>query len=686
MHRWRNALLVVAAACGLLLITFDWNWLRAPLAAFVTHRTQREFRLSDLHVQVGLTPVIRLRDVYFANAPWGNGVAMARIGVAEFTVSLRDLFAGRLLIRRVALTDATLNFERMADSRKNWALADPNDRSPSNVRIGTLSLTRGSLRYVEHGMPFQVTIAVDTLEPMAGASNAAAEVASAKASMSADTAVRPANRSYTTRSTFAGTYHEATFSGWALTGDALSFQESGESFPLRGHLVAGTTTLDVEGRVADAASLSAIDVKLRIAGQTLANLYPFLLLPLPASPPYRLEGHLLQRGAHYTLEGLRGLIGQTDVAGSADYVKRGARPLLAAKLHSALLRIVDLGPLIGVTTKSGEPPARPTQAETRTRASAQAKERSLSGDRILPSGMARGERLLPDGVFEGGRLKAIDAEVDITADEVRMPGYLRVDKVQAHIDLKDGVLQLTPLNFAMAGGQIVSRVTLDARQPDLRGAADISLQHLKLAQLMPNAPNLAKAQGSVGGRIILSGVGNSIADLAARSDGRVSLLMTHGAISNLLDAEAGLNGGKVLQLLIGGDREIALRCGAAVFEVKAGQGQSKILVVDTAQTRIDGAGSFDLDHERFDVIVTPRPKHAGILSLRTPVRLHGSFRHPDYTLDKQSLALRAGGAVALALLSPFAALLPLIETGPGADADCARLLPVKTRSDSTAKL
>ena len=660
MHRWRNALLVVVAAFAVLIIAFDWNWLRAPFEAFVTHRTQREFRLSDLHVKLGLTPVIRMRDVYFANTPWGNSAAMARIGVAEFTVSLRDLVAGRLLLQRVALTDATLNFERMADGRKNWVLADPNDRSPSNVHIGSVAVTHGTLRYVDNGMPFQISIAVETLTPKA-------------VSVATDTAAAPVNRNYTTRSAFAGKYHDATFSGEALTGDALSFQESGEPFPLRGHLVAGTTTLDIEGRVADAASISAIDVQLRMAGQTLANLYPFLMLPLPASPPYQLQGHLLQRGAQYTLEGLHGLIGQTDVAGDASYVKRGTRPLLTAKLHSSVLRLIDLGPLIGVTTRTSQSAGPTTQAETLTRASAQAKERATGGDRILPSGMAGGERLLPEGTIEGGRLKAIDAEVALTADEVQMPGYLRVDKVEARVDLKDGVLRLRPFNFQMAGGQIVSSMTLDARQPDLRGTTDISMRRLKLAQLLPNAPRLAKAEGSVGGRILLSGVGDSVADLAARSDGRISILVSHGEISNLLDASAGLNGGKVAQLLIGGDQDIAVRCGAAVFEVKGGQGKSDVLLVDTAQTRIDGAGTFDLEHEHFDVTITPRPKRAGILSLRTPVRLYGSFRHPDYSLEKTPLALRVGASVALALVAPLAALLPLIESGPGVDADCAHL-------------
>jgi AsmA family protein len=53
------------------------------------------------------------------------------------------------------------------------------------------------------------------------------------------------------------------------------------------------------------------------------------------------------------------------------------------------------------------------------------------------------------------------------------------------------------------------------------------------------------------------------------------------------------------------------------------------------------------------------------------VRLYGSFRHPDYQIEKGPLLARAGGALALAVTAPVAALLPLVENGPGRPTDCA---------------
>jgi uncharacterized protein involved in outer membrane biogenesis len=656
--------LALVALLLIVLVLFDWNWLRGPMNRAISEKTQRTFDSSHLDVELGWNPVIRLRDVYFANAEWADRTGerpMARIGTLEFSVSLRELFNGEVLVPRVALDQAELNFEIAKDDRRNWVLNEPSEASePSRFTISSLSVTEGRLRFVDQGLPMQFDVEVDTFDPAAEAKAAKAEAA-------------PVNDRYTTRYRFSGHYHDAKFSGNALTGDVLSFQDSKVPFPLKGTLNAGTTRLDVEGTVADAVNISGIDVRLKIAGRTLANLYPFLLLPLPASPPYQLSGHLTLDGNRYAMQDIQGRIGKTDVAGEAAYVERENRPLLTAKLHSKLLRLEDLGPLVGVTTKTTKDATPPTQAETSTRAQAAATERAANGERALPAGTIRGERLLPTGSFEGGRFKAIDAKADLTVERIDAPDFIALQNLRVGLNLTDAVLRLDPFNVDLADGQIVSRITLDARDPTLKANVDVQARKLRLARLVPPSPRLAPSTGSIGARAVLSGTGNSIADLAGKANGEISAVLSQGQISNLLDAVSGLNGGKIITLLMGGDKPIPIRCGAVAFDVRKGQGTSQVFVVDTDETRIEGSGGFDLAKERLDLTIAPKPKNAGILSLRTPVHVFGTFREPDFALDKAGLALRGGGAVALALINPLAALLPLIETGPGEDTDCARL-------------
>jgi len=69
----------MAGVILLILLVFDWNWLRAPLNQYVSQKTHRTFSSSDLHVRLGWTPTIRLKNVQFANAPWARGAQMARI-------------------------------------------------------------------------------------------------------------------------------------------------------------------------------------------------------------------------------------------------------------------------------------------------------------------------------------------------------------------------------------------------------------------------------------------------------------------------------------------------------------------------------------------------------------------------------------------------------------------------------
>jgi len=638
----------IVVALLLLCVLFDWNWFRRPLERYVSQKTERTFRISDLHVKLGFTPTIRMRDVYFSNAPWSKEEAMARIKELEFSVSLRDL-PEKILVPRVALTEPDLVFERLKDDRRNWTLSPPSDTSPSRLRISTLSVNKGHLRYLDHGEPLTLDVHADTFDP-------------ARQDKVRDADAKPVNNRYSTRYTFSGSYHGAGFSGNALTGEVLSFQESGVPFPLKGSLAAGTTRLEVEGTIADTVKISAIDASVKIEGRTLANLYPFLLLPLPASPPYRLQGQLVLNGNRYAVDNLSGRIGSTDLHGSAAYVSRQPRPLLTADLHSKLLKVEDLGPLVGVQTKeSGGKPAA-SQAQTRDRPSAKATSQATDPEHLLPSGS-----------FDGSRLQKIDAEVDLQVAKLQGPTALPLEGLRASLRLQDSVLRLSPLDFGFAGGTVASKVLLDARQPTLKSEVQVDFRRIRMDQLVPAQSDIAKGAGTLGASIQLKGSGNSIADAAAGANGRVSAAIANGRVSNLLDAASGLNGGKVLRLLAGGDRTIDVNCGGIAFDVQNGQGRSTLFVVDTAQTQILGSGTFDLARERFDMTIKPRPKRMGILSLRTPVRVFGSFRHPDYALEKVPLVARAGGALALAAVAPLAAVLPLIETGPGENTDCARV-------------
>jgi hypothetical protein len=60
------------------------------------------------------------------------------------------------------------------------------------------------------------------------------------------------------------------------------------------------------------------------------------------------------------------------------------------------------------------------------------------------------------------------------------------------------------------------------------------------------------------------------------------------------------------------------------------------------------------------------------VSLRGPLEIGGTFKDPSITPKAGPLVARVTAAAALFAITPPAALLALIETGPGEDVDCGR--------------
>jgi AsmA family protein len=154
----------------------------------------------------------------------------------------------------------------------------------------------------------------------------------------------------------------------------------------------------------------------------------------------------------------------------------------------------------------------------------------------------------------------------------------------------------------------------------------------------------------------------------------VALLMGRGQISNLLLELAGIDGAEIIKFLMGGDRNVTIRCAAAAFEVNRGLMETRALVLDTTDTVVYGHGSVSLANEVMDLTLRPYPKDMSILSLRSPLKVAGTLGAPRVGPDKGALAGRAGLALALGAVNPLLALAATVETGPGQDANCGPAL------------
>ena len=610
------AFLLIAAGLAL----FQWNWLRGPIGSAVHERTGRPFVIAgDLDVALIRGPLVRMKDVRFENPLWAQDAHLITAREAEFTIDFGALMQGRLVFPFVRLSEPLVSLERSADGQRNWILKVRDDGTEHAPEIRQLSIDHGVVRYRDAVEAVDITANVST---------------------QADPAERP------TKVVLSGSYKKVPMRGEAHAASVLNLQNTDRAFSMWLHLTAGQTVLEADGDFTDLAHFSKIDARLKIRGPDWARLYPVLPLALPTSPPYRFDGRLKRDGNQTTYESFSGQVGGSDLSGTGTFVMRDPRPFLKADLHSKVLDLKDLGPIVG---------AKPQITKV-------AKSPPVSG------------KVLPTDPFELERLNSMDADVRLNARQLRRPHQLPLDDLQARVKLENGVLAVDPLRFGIAGGTIDSSVTLDAHQDPIRTKARVRLQNAHINQLFPTVKLMKDSEGRLGANVELWGRGNSVAAMLGSASGEVGVAMTGGELSNLLVEFVGLDGGEAIKFLVGGDRKTPIRCAVGSFKVRNGVATSESIVLDTGDTNIGGAGTVNLRDEMLDITLRPQPKDMSILSVRSPIRLHGPFADPDVSVNKGPIVARAGASILLSLVNPLAALIPLVETGPGKDSDCTTLL------------
>lgn len=627
--RQRSAWILFALLMVLLVLLFDWNWYKRPLQAAVASATGRSFVIEgDLNVDLAFfRPTITAHGVVLGNVEWSGQDEMFRAERVDIQWAFWHLFAGRIYLPQVRLDGADLLLERDRERQTNWRFGDePRDAAASRglPDIDQLWLADSRLRLVEEPFRTDLSVEVRSDRPAEGETFAPVLLSGA------------------------GSYRGNDFLLQGRIDSPLLLAEQEKPFRIDLEARAGATRARATGALATPLQLDDFDLGFGISGDDMADLYTLLGLAIPTTSAYKLEGQLARVDGVWSYRGMSGVVGDSDLAGEVIVDGTRERTLLRADLRSERLDFDDLAGFIGGKPTVGEG-NRPVQAMT-------------------------GPRLFPDAPYDLAKLRAMDADVKLKARRVTSP-TLPLESLDGHLVLVDGELRLDPLSLGVAGGQVDTVVRLDSRQTPI--AADIALtaRRLELPRLAPDAA--PESTGRIGAQIDLRGRGNSVAAFMASANGDLDLAMGPGQISNLTLELAGLDIAEALRFLLGKDRVVPVRCGFADFTVVDGTMTLDNFAFDTTDTLLLAEGSADLGDESLDLVLKPRPKDASPFSLRSPLRVGGTFKSPTIRPQGGPLLLRSAAAAALFAVAPPAALLALVETGPGEDADCLKQVAPK---------
>ncbi len=626
-QRWLIAGAAVAVAILVLILLWDWNWFKGPVERAVQARTGRALQIGNLDVELGRTTTVRGDRIRFANASWAKQPQMASADRVEIDVRLWPLLRGSVQLPEIRLSRPDVLLETAPDKNQpgNWAFLTPG--GGQRLQLQRLRISDGRLQFI------------DAL----GRSNIDLAVHSGQA--------KQADAAPSVLVQGKGHWRGAAFSLKGGTESPLELSNSDHPFRIHLDAHAGATHAIADGSLTNPFQLQVFDLQFQLSGQDLDDLYPLIGIAIPSSPPYQLKGQLQRDHERWRYEKFSGRVGDSDLAGDVEIDVAGERPRLTANLLSRRLDFDDLAGFIGAPPRTG------------------GNETANAEQKAQAAQLAAKPTVLPDTPYNLGKLRAMDADVRWKAQRINAP-RLPLDDMDAHLLLDNGLLRLEPLNFGVAGGDIRSTIRMDARRPQISTTLNASLRRVQLGQLFPDAKLAEQASGGIGGTIHLSGTGNSIAAMLGSSNGDVGLGMGRGHIGNLLMELAGLDVAESLKFLFTGDKQIPLRCAFGDFSVRNGLMQSRALAFDTTDTLVIGEGSISLKQEQLDLLLRPRPKDRSILALRSPLHIGGSFKDPSFRPDFKALGIRGAIALTLASITPPAALLATIETGPGKDADC----------------
>ncbi len=641
-------LIAIPVIAIIFILTFDWNKARPWLNAKVSEAIERPFAIrgnlavqwevpakrmakSDRHLRDWMPwPHLIANDVHVGNPAHMKQMDMARVNQFSFSLNPFGLLHHTIGIPVLRFDAPYVELQRTDSTHYNWAYKKKDTESKWELDLERVVLTDGVVRVVDAITKADVTANVRTLDNDA---------------------------KYGIGFKVTGTYNGAPVTGGGKVGQVLSLKDQNTPYPVQADMRSGPARIAVEGTVTSPAKLKAVDLQLQLAGRSMAQLYNFTNITLPETPAFSTSGHLKgeldREHGRWTYEDFKGKVGESDISGKLVYEGGKPRGKLTGNVATRQLLFSDLGPLVGGDSN--------------------ASRKARGVDVVQPGG-----KVLPVERFRTERWKAIDADVRYTAEHIRREKTLPINKLSTHLIMKDGVITLAPLDFGVAGGTLRSTIRLDgsgAKGNTIAATAKVSARHIQIKQLFPTIEKMKATVGQINGDAQLSATGTSVAALLGSSNGEVKALVNQGTISKMLLEEMGLNVGNIIITKLFGDKQVQLNCLAADFNVTNGLMQSQVFVVDTDEAIIRVNGAINLGNEQMDLTIRPDTKALRLFTLRAPLYVRGPFSKPDVSVDKGVLALKAGGAAVLAAVAaPVAALIPLINAGPGESSDCGRLV------------
>lgn len=399
-------------------------------------------------------------------------------------------------------------------------------------------------------------------------------------------------------------------------------------------------------------------------GQNLKDLAEIVGASAPDTPPFDVNGELHMRQRTWSVEGLNGRVGDSDIGGIVSVDLKPKKPFLTVDLKSKKLDFDDMGIVFGLPADVG-------RGET-----------TNEEQRVAKAKYDRSARLIPDTHIDFARLAAVNADISYDASQV-VDAPFGINAMTIKGELRDKVLDFSRALVRTTGqGDLDTRIRIDARNDPARTRATGTLEKLPITRIV----NTSFVRGTLNGRFALNMTGSGFRQAFGSATGEAGIWSNNSEVAKIATEAAGLDVGEILLLLATNeDREyLKSRCLAGGLTFRNGLGQLNPAVIDNKDSLIAASGHIDLRNEAIDIEIFAEPHDVSIGKVFGDIRVKGTMRHPKISALDEKTVLQAGLSALLSSVTGALAALPFIEIGGEPDAPCAQLLAdARNPSDAT---
>ena len=238
--------------------------------------------------------------------------------------------------------------------------------------------------------------------------------------------------------------------------------------------------------------------------------------------------------------------------------------------------------------------------------------------------------LLSKEPFDLSGLNAIDLDVEVTIKKLSS-NLASLNDAYSHIFLKNGKLDIKPLNYTVDGDVISVEATINSATNPPNVAMHITGDDIDMGLLLgDSAAKTAPIRGVMTAKADMSSRGQSAAELAANLDGHIYLVAENAKVRkgslNLINVDVL---GFVISNLVSLNKDANIGCTIFSMHFNKGMGKTDLFLMDTPDSLIRVDADVNLVNETMDIAILSEYK-IRLFKKTKPMKIYGPITNPTY--------------------------------------------------------